>query len=563
MESPQHNLIDLPNKMRVYEHGDTSVIIKEIWHEKSYQNLRDVKTGDVVFDIGANQGIFSLYAASKGAKVYAVEPDPANFEVLQKNIALNGLDGIVIPIHCAVASESGFLTLYIPERDGKTLTGLITTTKTVSEQYADMDITAWRECQVKALRLSELFEQHKITRVDLLKIDCEGAELDILKGGDLEDFKIVRHIVMETHAGYSESVLYKKVQSLGFQVVSYQKISGVYATGYLWAESLQTAQETPYEKPVAIAHLSEDTALGATIVVDASNSFSTDPHNSELEYECFLNGQKMQSIAPHSFTAPVEQKNLNTVVLKVTQGKSSNSCELNFWAFDKNYGRDISTTPIPMTFTSDKEIQINGTQHFLLPGSELPKSWECRYVYLSVKIHEWSVFDQSDVRFLFNGDEYRMPAQQKTFEFPYFPVGTDFCFAIQTDQPVDMTLRCYALDKEMQKAADDIDLGGSEHFLLAQQGQKYRCHANSKSTFEFEFDYGNWVPNCVKFGVGVSNHSGNVTELTGQINVEGNTQSLNGWYQELKFTPPFASSKIKLELSVPLPRDYVVAWWPE
>lgn len=560
---PQQNLIDLPNKMRVHEYGDTSVIINEIWHEKSYQNLRDVKAGDVVFDIGANQGIFSLYAASKGAKVYSVEPDPTNFEMLQKNIALNELEGIVIPIHCAVASASGFLTLYIPERDGKILTGLITTTKSVSEQYADMDITAWRECQVTALRLPELFELHKITKVDLLKIDCEGAELDILSGGAVNDFKIVRHIIMETHAGYSEAVLYKKIQALDFNVVSYQKISGVYATGYLWAEALQIAEQTPYSKPVAIAHLSEIPALGKAIVLDASGSFSTDRNNSELEYECLLNGQKMQSLASNMFSIPVEQKNLNTILFKVTQGNLSDVCELSFWAFDKSYGTNPSAQPIPLTFSSDKAIQLNGTQHFLLPASELPKSWECRYLYLSIKIHEWSVIEESDIHFLFNGDDYHISTQQKTFEFPYFPVESDFSFAVQSDQLLDMTLRCYALDTEIQKPEADIDLGRAEHFLLPHQGQKYRCHANSNSTFEFEFDYGDWVPSCVKLGVGVSNHSDNLTELSGQIKVGGNTQLLNGWYQELKFVPPFAGAKMKLELSVPLPRDYVVAWWPE
>lgn len=382
MSKQSEIFINLPNGMRVHKHGDTAVIIKEIWEEQSYQNLRDVGANDLVFDIGANQGIFALYAASKGAKVYAVEPDPANFAILQNNIAINGLNEKIIPINCAVASEAGSLTLYIPERNGQTLTGLITTTKEISKQYLDMGITALRELQIEALRLSDLFDKYKIQTIDLLKIDCEGAELDILSGGGPAEFRRVRHIIMETHSGYAESSLYRRVQALGFQVISYQKLSGVYSTGYLWAESLREAEHIAYRAPVAISELSHGRIIGDTLIVDASKSFSTSGDDETLSCRCELNGKPMQLGAPRMFTGKIEQKNLNSVTLTVTQNEHADTHEQHFWAFTRNYNKpgamQASTQVLP--FACDQELEIDNRHAFVLPSAVIPKSWDSRYL---------------------------------------------------------------------------------------------------------------------------------------------------------------------------------------
>src|SRR4051812_24946312 len=100
-------LLDLPGGYRVELYGDTEQIIREIWRENCYHTLGDLAPGDVVVDLGANQGIFSLLAAQKGARVFAIEPDARTFGVLQRNIDRNGLSGQITPLNFAIGQTSG------------------------------------------------------------------------------------------------------------------------------------------------------------------------------------------------------------------------------------------------------------------------------------------------------------------------------------------------------------------------------------------------------------------------------------------------------------------------
>jgi cyclopropane fatty-acyl-phospholipid synthase-like methyltransferase len=67
-------VLDLPNGYKITAIENTRIVFNEIWDEKIYENDFTIKEGMIVLDIGANQGFFSLYAASKGAHVISVEP---------------------------------------------------------------------------------------------------------------------------------------------------------------------------------------------------------------------------------------------------------------------------------------------------------------------------------------------------------------------------------------------------------------------------------------------------------------------------------------------------------
>jgi FkbM family methyltransferase len=69
--------------------------LHEICTDKLYfQEGVSISPGDIVFDVGANIGVFTLCAAKQGAHIYAFEPIPPTFEVLQHNIHLHGFDNI-------------------------------------------------------------------------------------------------------------------------------------------------------------------------------------------------------------------------------------------------------------------------------------------------------------------------------------------------------------------------------------------------------------------------------------------------------------------------------------
>ncbi len=70
--------------------------VHEIWIDELYLKAGiSISAGDVVVDVGANIGVFTLYAAKQGAQVYAYEPMPPTYAVLQQNIEAHGLGQLV------------------------------------------------------------------------------------------------------------------------------------------------------------------------------------------------------------------------------------------------------------------------------------------------------------------------------------------------------------------------------------------------------------------------------------------------------------------------------------
>jgi FkbM family methyltransferase len=128
--------------------------------------------GGTVVDAGANWGYFSLLAAAAvgdGGRVLALEPDPRHFERLTRNITLNEFSQVT-PLQIAVGSCDGLVTLigYPDEAENRGVSR-IAGTETSTHGFEV------RRTSIDALTASE-------RRVDLVKIDVEGAEVDVLAG---------------------------------------------------------------------------------------------------------------------------------------------------------------------------------------------------------------------------------------------------------------------------------------------------------------------------------------------------------------------------------------------
>lgn len=130
-----------------------------------------LRPGMVVCDIGAHIGYYSLLAAQcigPGGKVFAFEPDPASFTFLTRNVEANHFaSSIVIPIPKAVSDRSGYMPFYLHEDD-----------RTRSSLF-------WHEegaphILVECVSLDDFFAD--TGRVDVIKMDIEGGELQALKG---------------------------------------------------------------------------------------------------------------------------------------------------------------------------------------------------------------------------------------------------------------------------------------------------------------------------------------------------------------------------------------------
>ena len=134
--------------------------------------MKEIKKGDVVLDIGANIGYYTLIFAKlvgdKG-KVFAFEPDPDNFKLLKKNIQINGYQNIVL-IQKAVSNKSGKAQLYLAKEN-------------LGDHriYESKVIPARQSIEIETVRLDDYFNNYA-GKVDFIKMDIQGAEPAALEG---------------------------------------------------------------------------------------------------------------------------------------------------------------------------------------------------------------------------------------------------------------------------------------------------------------------------------------------------------------------------------------------
>jgi len=129
-----------------------------------------LNSGDCVIDCGANIGLFSVYAASKGCKVYAFEPHLPTIEMLEYNRQLYPENITVIP--AALSNYSGLSTLYV---DSISYGG--------NSLYISPPASVRGEdTKVKVITLDSFVEKKQIKKIDFIKADIEGAEANMLEG---------------------------------------------------------------------------------------------------------------------------------------------------------------------------------------------------------------------------------------------------------------------------------------------------------------------------------------------------------------------------------------------
>lgn len=133
---------------------------------------REVKKNDVVLDIGANIGYYTLIFArlvGEGGKVFAFEPDPVNFELLKKNIEINGYKNVVL-VQKAVSEKSETAKLYISEIN-----------KGDHRIYDPGPGDVRKDVEIETVRLDDYFKDYA-GKIDFVKIDTQGAEGAVISG---------------------------------------------------------------------------------------------------------------------------------------------------------------------------------------------------------------------------------------------------------------------------------------------------------------------------------------------------------------------------------------------
>lgn len=153
------------------------------------QEYGKIKEDSIVVDVGANIGVFSLYAALSGAKkVYAFEPSKEAFEILCKNIELNNFTDVIIPVNKAVSNIDD-LIIQFPCSSSPY--------NSIGSCGSNNDLVY---SEIQTVTIDSFIDRNgDINRIDLLKLDCEGAEFDILPSISEVAFEKISAIRMECH----------------------------------------------------------------------------------------------------------------------------------------------------------------------------------------------------------------------------------------------------------------------------------------------------------------------------------------------------------------------------
>jgi FkbM family methyltransferase len=197
--------------------------VAEIYGEKIYTPLSLLQYwhgSKVILDIGANKGIFSIYAASlfPNSIIYAYEPNPEIFSILRENIQLNDLERRCILSNCAVWSKNELLpfTLGNPKNPG---TGQISTDRKATSQIKMLPGVAFTEI----LRACQ--------EIDFLKMDIEGAEYEAILYTPHDELRRIKFMAMEYHGSQDHHVhdLTAYLKAAGFPVQLRSRGSILYA----------------------------------------------------------------------------------------------------------------------------------------------------------------------------------------------------------------------------------------------------------------------------------------------------------------------------------------------
>jgi FkbM family methyltransferase len=167
--------------------------ILEIWFENSYfpSNFYTPQSEDVIVDVGANIGIFTIQAAqiNPKARIAAFEPFPENFECLSRNIINFGLKNVALHTH---AVSSNYEQGLIVETGDRSLDHqLIKESEKTSEMV---------KCTlVNVIPLEGIFDIIDTEKISLLKVDIEGAEQDVFESTSENTLNRIDRIAIEYH----------------------------------------------------------------------------------------------------------------------------------------------------------------------------------------------------------------------------------------------------------------------------------------------------------------------------------------------------------------------------
>lgn len=195
LEYHHHGVVGCRARRGVLGEWDKT-IMQQVQEHYTFKGL-DYAQQQNVLDVGCNIGAFSLYvlALNPSAQVIGVEVDTENATIASQNLA-----GLATLYHARLGYEHGdFVLERVPTCAGS-YSVVKRGTDRVHPGFPDQKLE-YAEIAAPLISLEEIMKLHSWERINVLKLDCEGAEYDIIPHARLETLVSVDHIVGEYHDG--------------------------------------------------------------------------------------------------------------------------------------------------------------------------------------------------------------------------------------------------------------------------------------------------------------------------------------------------------------------------
>ena len=181
----------------------------EIYRDRVYASALEGKKDLTIIDCGANIGLTTYYFSQFAKIVYSIEPSKEHFEILQKMVEFNKLTNVNL-INKAIYIKKGNFPFGGPIQN-KTMKSL--------------HMATWQDGKpeetVETLTFKDLFEENKISHVDLLKLDIEGTETEVISHTSFTEVAPkINTVIVERHgwSGRHENQLIEAFKNAGYQI---------------------------------------------------------------------------------------------------------------------------------------------------------------------------------------------------------------------------------------------------------------------------------------------------------------------------------------------------------